>query len=193
MARQASSVERIDERLTATRYFALVDEGLLQPEDRVELLEGLIVAMSPQNPPHAGTVSHALYALLRSVGNRAVVRSQLPLVLSRHSVPEPDIAVVPGRLSDYDRAHPTTALLVVEVADTSLIQDRLTKAAIYAAAEIPEFWIINLRDKCVEIHRDPDARARRYRSARTARRSERIKLAALPTVSIAVRDLLPAH
>ena len=193
MARVLSSAVRTEERFTVERYFALVDEGVLQPDDRVELLEGVIVAMSPQNPPHATATNRTFRALLRAVGTRAVVRSQSPLVIGRYSVPEPDVAVVPGREVDYEQAHPTTALLVVEVADSSLLQDRLTKAAIYAAAEIPEFWIINLRDNCAEIHRDPDARARRYRTVRKARRSERIKLAALPTVGVAVRDLLPAR
>jgi Uma2 family endonuclease len=192
MARSVSSTARVEERFTAERYFALVDEGVLSADDRVELLEGVIVAMAPQNPPHASTMASVAEALMRAVGKRAAVRSQAPLVVGALSVPEPDVAVVPGRQRDYANVHPTTALLVVEVAESSLIQDRLTKASIYAAAEIPEFWIINLRDNCVEIHRDPDARARRYRVSRIARRGERIRLVALP-VSVAVRTLLPTR
>ncbi|HVN86074.1 MAG TPA: Uma2 family endonuclease [Candidatus Binatia bacterium] len=193
MAPGLSSAVRADDRFSVERYFALVDEGVLRPDDRVELLEGVIVATSPQNPPHAASTNRALRALLRAVGTRAIVRGQSPLVIGRHSVPEPDVAVVPGRDADYERVHPTTALLVIEVADSSLLQDRLTKAPIYAAAEIPEFWIVNLRDKCVEIYRDPDARTRRYRSVRTAQRTERIKLVALPAVSVALRALLQAR
>ena len=113
-------------RITSDRYFALVDEGVLEPDDRVELLEGVVVAMSPQNPRHAGIVSCVYRALIRAVGERAAIRVQLPLVLGRYSVPEPDVAVVAGRESDYLEAHPTRALLIVEVADTSLQQDRLT-------------------------------------------------------------------
>src|SRR5213594_4128821 len=98
----------VPERFTVERFFALVDEGMLQPDDRVELLEGVIVAMAPSNAPHASATSR-----------------------------------VPGTHEAYDDAHPRTALLVVEVADSSLAQERITKAAMYAAAAIPEYWIVN--------------------------------------------------
>ena len=78
-----------------------------------------------------------------------MIRAQLPLMPSPTSAPEPDVAVVAGQRTDYDHCHPTTALLLVEIADTSLPQDRLTKSRIYAAAGIPEYWIVNLRDQCV--------------------------------------------
>jgi hypothetical protein len=107
---------------TAERYFALVDEGLLQEDDRVELLEGVVVATAPQNTPHASGVARVTQALTTAIGNRAVVRIQLSFIAGLYSVPEPDAAVVPGRLADYDDAHPRTALLVVEVADSSLKQ-----------------------------------------------------------------------
>jgi Uma2 family endonuclease len=129
----ASSERQPDARLTSERYLRLVEEGVLGPDDRVELLEGVVVAMPPRGPRHAAGVSRVNTALVRAVGERAVVRPQLTFPVGRHSVPEPDLVVARGRLADYDRAHPTTALLVVEVADTSLPQDRLTKAGIYAA------------------------------------------------------------
>ena len=179
-------------RWTADRYLRLVDEGVLGPEDRVELLEGVIVAMAPQNEPHAAGVRRVGQALFRAVGDRAVVQVQLALISGRHSVPEPDAAVLPGTVADYDRAHPRTALLVVGVADTSLKQDRLTKRAIYAAAGVPEYWIVNLRDECVEIRRRPEPEARRYASTAIARRGERIELTALPGVTVAVDDLMPS-
>lgn len=175
---------------TAERYFALVDEGVLQPDDRVELLEGVIVAMPLQNPPHAGYTSLVVSQLLRLVGDRAVVRPQAPLPLGL-SVPEPDIAVVPGVHADYLRHHPTTALLVVEVAHTSLPQDRPTKAAIYAAAGIPEYWIVNVRDRALEILRDPDRRLRLYADRRTAAPDEFVSLVALPDVRVPVASILP--
>ncbi|MGH2361962.1 MAG: Uma2 family endonuclease, partial [bacterium] len=84
-----------------------------------------------------------------------------------------------------------TALLIVEVADSSLIQDRLTKAAIYAAADVPEYWLVNLRDDCVEVSRSPSAHARQYAESRIARRGERITLVALPDASVLVDELLP--
>ena len=97
-------------RYTAARFFQLADEGVLQPDDRVELLEGVIVAMSPHNPPHAFSVRRVYRMLDRIVLDRAVVSAQLPLVVSSDSVPEPDVAVLPGAETDYQAAHPTTAL-----------------------------------------------------------------------------------
>jgi Uma2 family endonuclease len=176
---------------TAERYFALVDEGVLQPDDRVELLEGVIVAMPPSNPPHAGYTSLVAHHLGRLVGDRAVVRPQAPLPLGLLSVPEPDIAIVAGKHADYLRHHPTTALLVVEVAHTSLPQDRLTKAAIYAAAGIPEYWIVNVRDHALEILRAPDRRLRLYADRRTAAPDEVVALVALPDVHVPVASILP--
>jgi Uma2 family endonuclease len=176
---------------TAERYFALVDEGVLQPDDRVELLEGVIVAMPPQSGPHAGHLHLIAHELSELVGARGTVRLQAPLPVSTFSVPEPDVAVVPGSFRDYMQHHPTSALLVVEVAVTSLPQDRLTKAAIYAAAGIPEYWIVNLRDHALEILRDPDRRLRLYASRRTAMADEVVSLVALPEVRVPVESILP--
>src|SRR5262245_14993618 len=119
---------------TVERYFALVREGTLDPEDRVELLEGVVVAMAPHDTPHASGVARVTRALMRAIGDDAVVRTQLSFIAGPYSVPEPDVAVVPGRYEDYDHAHPRSALLVAEVADSSLQMDRLTKAMVYAAA-----------------------------------------------------------
>jgi Uma2 family endonuclease len=129
-------------------------------------------------------------ALQRAIGERAHVRPQLSLVL-RRSVPEPDLAVVPGSPDDYEASHPRVALLVVEVADSSLKQDRLSKAAIYGAAGIPKYWIVNLRDEVVEVMREPDPEAARYRSVRSAVRGERLELVALPGAALDAAELLP--
>ena len=180
-------------RYTAERYFALADDGVLRPDDRVELLEGVIVAMSPQNPPHASGVCRTYEALRDALAGRAVVRVQLPLILGAWSVPEPDVAVVAGRPADYDAAHPTTALLVVEVADTSLPVDRLTKAAIYAAGGVPEYWIIDLRDDLVEVLRTPDPAMRAYREREVVARGGRLAVPSFADTSVRVDDLLPGR
>jgi Uma2 family endonuclease len=182
-----------DARYTSDRYFALVKEGVLGADDRVELLEGVVVSMSPQSPRHASAVSWAYDALRDATKGRAVVRMQLPLVLSPYSVPEPDVAIVPGVREDYVDRHPTTALLVVEASDTSLVQDRITKAAIYAAAVVPEYWILNVGDDRVEIFRSPDPARRRYVTMAVAARGTRLALVALGGVTVAVDDLMPAR
>ena len=186
-----SMTETTDGRYTADEYFGLVDRGVLDPDDKVELLEGVIVTVAAQNPPHASAVALVNEVIRGAVQSRAVVRVQVPLVLGQQSVPEPDVAVVPGKLSDYYRQHPTTALLVVEVADRSLPQDRLTKTRTYAAAGIPEYWIVNLRDGCVEVCRDPDVSTAVYRSRRVAGRGETLSLVAFPDAAVAVSDVLP--
>jgi Uma2 family endonuclease len=185
------AVGTTDDRYTAERYFELVAQSLLRPDDRVELLDGVIVTGPPSGPSHASVAGQIAQAVTLAVVPQAAVRVQLPLIAGTHSVPEPDVAVVTGTHGDYRDAHPTTALLAIEVFDSSLPQDRLTKTRIYAAAHIPEYWIVNLREACVEVLRAPDPATRAYGERRIAHRGERLTLVALPGVSIAVGDLLP--
>ena len=180
-------------RCTSEEFFELVARGVLAPDDRVELLEGVIVAMAPQNPRHATGVHMVHDAVSRAVGTRALVRQQFPLIAGLLSVPEPDVAVVPGSVSDYLDRHPTTALLVVEVADSSIVQDRLTKTAIYAAAGVPEYWVVDLVGDRVEVHRSPIPAERRYGETSLVLRGGRLDLVALPGASVAVDDLLPSR
>jgi Uma2 family endonuclease len=179
-------------RMTVERYFGLVEAGVLSEDDRVELLEGVIVAMTPSNPPHAAAVGLVTRALMLALGDRAAIRTHCTIVLPPWSAPEPDVAVVAGSHHDYATAHPQTALLVVEVADSSLLQDRLSKAAIYAAARIPEYWIVNLRAGVVEVMRDPDREQARYRDVRAYAEGARIALVEIPA-EVSVADLLPAR
>jgi Uma2 family endonuclease len=188
-----TQVAQVEPRYTAERYLELVQAGVLGPEDRVELLEGVIVAMVPQNPRHAAAIGRVDDALRDAIGKRAVVRVQSPFVAGGYSVPEPDVVVAPGKRPDYDDTHPSRALLVVEVADTSLMQDRLTKAGIYAAADVPEYWLVNLRDDCVEVFRAPEPAASRYADTFVAHRGERLNVGALSGASVAVDDLLPGR
>ena len=181
-----------DTRYTTARYFDLVAAGVLQPDDHVELLEGIIVAEPPQDPEHASGTMAADYALRAAIGDRGLIRIQLPLVLGPYSAPEPDVAVVAGRLGDYVKSHPTTALLVVEIARTSLPKDRLSKSRIYAVAGIPEYWIVNLPERCVEVFRKPDLALAVYADRHSAVGGAAIDLVALPGTRVAVVDLLPA-
>jgi Uma2 family endonuclease len=180
-----------DGRVTRAHYWQLVADGVIGADDRVELLEGVIVAMSPQGAPHAFVIGKLDRWLQVIVGDERTVRVQMPIDLSELSTPEPDLAVVAGRLETYAAAHPTSALLVVEVADSSVIQDRLTKGPIYAGAGIAEYWLVNLRDRCIEVHREPDRRERRYKSVTVSEPQDRIDLLAVPGASIAVSEILP--
>jgi Uma2 family endonuclease len=172
-------------------YFGLVHDGILDEADRVELLDGVIVAEPPMDPPHASGISYATDAIQRAVCGRSLVRIQAPFIASPFSVPEPDVAVVTGAKGDYLDRHPSSALLVVEVSDSSLQQDRLSKSRIYAGAGVPEYWIVNLRDDRVEVFREPDAGQRLYGARAVARRGEQLELVALAGAVVAVDDLLP--
>jgi Uma2 family endonuclease len=147
--------------------------------------------MAPQHPRHSVAVHTAAEALRAITGPSVVVRIQVPLVLGTQSVPEPDVALVPGPHTLYLESHPTTAWLVVEVAESSLGQDRLTKGAIYAAAGIPQYLIVNLRDDQVEVLSNPDTALAVYRERSFVQGGDAIALAAFPGATIAVDDLLP--
>ena len=178
-------------RLDAEQYFALVDRGELRPDDRVELLEGVVVSMAAQGSPHANAVSRITALLVPLIGTRGVVRVQCSFRAGRYNVPEPDFAVVPGPLERWEHEHPSEALLVIEVSDTSLPTDRLSKAAIYAAAGVPQYLVVNLPAGRVETFAEPDPARARWAAERPARRGERIALVALPGFSLVVDDLLP--
>lgn len=140
--------------LRRIEYETLVERGLFE-NSRVELLCGALVELSPQGPRHANVVSRISERLIRELPDTVRTRVQSPLALSEDSEPEPDIAVVPA--GDYDNAHPSRALLVIEVAESSLQKDRGIKTALYAIAGIDEFWLVNLTDNLVEVHRRPAA------------------------------------
>jgi len=129
--------------------------------------------------------------LAAASGGGVLFRVALPLDIGRFSTPEPDFALVPGRAEDYLASHPTTALLVVEVADSTLAQDRLTKTRMYAAGGIPEYWIVNLRDPSVEVYTAPVPAERRYAVRRIVRAGERLTAESVPGVAIEVADILP--
>jgi len=177
-------------RFTRDEYYRMAEVGLFRDE-RVELLEGEIITMSAQLSPHAFVVSQLMYELITKLGSAVIVRGQAPIVLNNRSEPEPDIAVcllVPDR---YKQAHPRAdqVLLLIEVAESSLIYDRTRKARAYAASGVIEYWIVNLIDRRIEIFTDPDAKSRNYRQRREVGVGESLSLPNGHT--IAVTDILP--
>jgi Uma2 family endonuclease len=138
--------------LLRVEFERLVDTGAFD-EERIELLDGVIVEMSPQSTWHADAIMQLTELLMRAVQGRARVRVQLPFAASEVSLPEPDVALVPP--GDYRSAHPQTAHLIVEVALESLRKDRTLKAELYARARVPEYWVVNLVDRCIEVRTLP--------------------------------------
>jgi Uma2 family endonuclease len=180
-----------DSGYSVDAYFDLVRQGVLDEDDRVELLDGVIVAEPPMDPPHATGITMVAEALRSAVGARALIRIQSPFIAGLHSAPEPDVAVVSGGPADYLDHHPSSALLVVEVSQSSLKQDRLSKSRIYAGAQVPEYWIVNLRDDCVEVSRAPDSLGRVCGECTVVRHGARLVVPGLAGMSVAVDDLLP--
>ena len=180
---------RNDHHWTREEYERRIEEGFFRPGERVELVDGVLYEMSPQNGPHADCVSLILYALLPLFTSGCHLRVQMPLALGLDSEPEPDIAVVPGPPGSYSPDHPTSAILVVEVAESSLPHDRKRKASLYARAGIPEYWVMNLVDWRLEVYRDPVNGE--YRSSTVLRAGDSVSPLSRPQAKILVADLFP--
>jgi len=142
---------------TIVEYERMADLGLFRPGERVELFEGDILEMSPQNVPHGHSLTHANHLLVQLFGDTHYVRVQLPLNVGERTQLEPDFALVQHRLIDEVASHPWSADLVIEVSESSLAYDRGAKLRAYAQAGIPEYWVVNLPDGLLEVYRDPDA------------------------------------
>ena len=172
---------------TRSDYHRMAEAGLFLNQ-RVELIEGEILAMSPMNPAHAASLQLVAQVLQNAFGEGHCVRVQLPLGVDAASEPEPGVAVVTGTPRDYV-SHPTTALLVVEVSDTTLGFDRTRKRELYVRAGIPEYWIVNLPERCVEVHRSPDGEDYRHTSIHDS--VSTLTALAASSVPVRVSELLP--
>ncbi len=143
-------------RFSVAQYLRMVETGILGPNDKVELLEGYVVPKMARNPPHDCSLSKIGTALVRRLPEEWVVRQQSVLVLS-DSVPEPDIAVVPGPPDRYAERHPRAreAALVLEVSHSSIVRDLTDKLRIYARSRCPQYWVVNLVEGVVEVFSQP--------------------------------------
>ncbi len=174
-------------RWTRAEYDRMIAAGMFAPGEHVELVEGEILRMTPQGSAHATAVQLVHDALRLAFGPDFSVRQQLPVALAPDSEPEPDLAVVPGKPQKYWHAHPSTALLIVEISDATLEHDRGRKGQLYARAGIQEYWIVNLIDRCVEVYREPCQGC--YRSRRQFVPSESLAPLAAQDARIPVADL----
>jgi len=170
--------------LRRSEYDQLVRLGAFEDE-RVELLHGTIVEMSPNNPHHAGPITRLTEILVLALAGRADVRVQLSYWATDDSEPEPDLAVVPR--GPWNREHPASAHLVIEVAASSLRKDRVVKAPLYAASSVTEYWVVNVVEQSVEVYRDSDGRS--FRSESRYGASSELCLVAFPDVVVRVGDI----
>lgn len=177
-------------RFTVEEYHRMADAGILDEDDRVELLDGEIVEMTPIGPRHAGGVARLDHLFGVRFGERAIVWAQNPLVLERHWEPQPDLVLLKPRQDFYTSAlpGPEDALLVVEIAETSMQRDRRVKMPAYARTEVPEVWLLDLPGDRLEVFTDPAPEG--YRKVRRLRRGDRLAPAAFPEVEFSVDEVL---
>jgi Uma2 family endonuclease len=181
----ANSAAEVIRPLRRAEYDQLVELGAFQDE-RVELLDGVLVAMSPIGVAHNSTVQKLNRLLVLALEGRAAVRCQSSFAASSISEPEPDFVIAPP--GEYDLDHPTEAYLIIEVADSSLTLDRGKKLQLYASCAIPEYWIVNLQERCIEVYTGPTPAA--YSQLEKYEPGQVIALVAFPNVSFAVSDVL---
>jgi Uma2 family endonuclease len=177
-------------RWSVDDYHRLIAVGILTSDDHVELLDGQIVEMVPQEPPHASNTSSFSNEFVLLFAGKAWIRSQLPITIAPNSEPEPDIAVVRIDPNRYRDRHPgpEDVFLIIEIADTTLSHDRNRKAKIYAQAGILEYWIVNLNQRQVIVCRDPQDDS--YQSEQILEATDAIAPLAFPEIRIELQNIL---
>jgi Uma2 family endonuclease len=180
-----TSAAEVIRPLRRVEYDQLVSLGAFQNE-RIELLEGALVAMSPLGEPHNLAVQKLTRLLVLALEGRVAVRCQMSFAALEISEPEPDFAIVP--LTDNDTTPPSVAFLLIEVAESSLALDRGKKLRLYASCGVPEYWVVNLPERCIEVYTQPSPGA--YGHVERYERGQSIRLLAFSDVEIAVSDVL---
>jgi Uma2 family endonuclease len=172
-------------------YHRMIEAEIITTEDKVELLDGQILEMSPQQPPHAATVQRTWKYLTRLLAEIADIRIQLPVTLYPNSEPEPDIAVVRVDSREYLDGHPIPSdiFLLIEVADWTLNKDRGVKARTYAKADIPEYWVLDVNARVVYVFRQPENNI--YTSEFILDENSTISLVAFPNIEVETKLLFP--
>ncbi len=180
-------------KLNIDQYHAMIAAGIIEEDAQLELLEGLLVLKMPKNPPHRISTKLIRAALEKIIPNGWYVDSQEPITLS-DSEPEPDVMVIRGQTTDYRDRHPQVLdiELVIEVSDATLERDRTMKKRIYAKAGIPIYWILNLRDRQLEVYTQPKIEESEYAHSQIFTESESITitLKEVGLGAILIKDLL---
>ncbi len=140
---------------TRAEYEHFINIGAFTTQDRLELIEGDLLEKMSQNGPHSSAIVRLTRLLVLATSPQEMVRVQLPFAIGERNMPEPDFAIVTGDPQDYEKNQPETATLIIEVSDSTLTYDRTTKAKLYARAAVPDYWILNLNERILEIYRNP--------------------------------------
>lgn len=177
-------------RFTTDEYEQIVAAGVFAEDDRVELVDGEIIEMSPLGPRHSACIDRLTELLVPLVKGLAIVRVQSPIRLSKYSEPQPDVTLLQWRTDYYTNGHPEPedVLLLIEVADSSLVYDRDVKLPLYARAGVQEVWLVALLQQTVTVYRAPSETG--YGESHEARRGETIAPLTLPEAGVAVESIL---
>ncbi len=193
IAQPVATMEKVEltrRRFSVDEFMRLAEAGILAEDDRVELIWGEIVEMSPINVAHASTVDRIAYLLSKALGGQVILRIQGPVQLSKKSLPQPDITVLKARDDFYRGQHPRPedTLLLIEVSDSTISYDQAVKGPLYGAAGIADYWIVNLQARQVEVYREP--RPNGYRALTIYTPGDTLSPLAFPDVALDIEEIL---
>ena len=175
---------------TVAEYYLMAQSGVFARDERLELIEGEVIEMSPIGKRHAGCLNRLNRLLHRNVDELAIVSVQNPIGIDDFSEPQPDVALLKPRADFYSNFHPTPAdvLVIIEVADTSVEYDRRVKFPLYARAGIPEAWLVVLPKDLIEVHSEP--KNGKYQKVQRLKRGKTVVSSAIPGLSVKVDNIL---
>ena len=186
---ESMSVQIQKHYFTVDEYYRMAQGGIFSEDDRVELIGGEVIEMSPIGSTHQGCVDELSSSVTERVGRAAIVRVQGPIHIDEYSEPQPDICLLKPRRDFYRRSHPAPGdvLLVIEVADTSVEYDRNVKLPLYARADIPEVWLIILPKDSIEVHSEPNNG--KYQKVQRLKRGKKLTSPTIPGLTLDVGDI----
>ena len=184
------SLSLITRKFTVEEYEKMATEGIIKPDEKVELIRGEIIKMSPMGTRHAACIDRLIQLLYQKLGQKIILRVQNPIRLNNNSQPEPDISLLIRRSDFYVAAYPCPQdiYLIIEVSDSTLDYDRYTKIPLYAEANIKEVWIINLKEECLEVYRHPLQGS--YQDIQKYYRGEIIFIESFPEIELTLIEIL---
>lgn len=184
------TVQILRKKFTVGQYHQMIESGILTDRDRIELLQGEIIEMSPIGMQHAACVDRMTELLVRKLGDRAIVRVQNPIQLGTRSEPQPDFSILQRRPDFYANGHPQPqdVFALVEVSDTTIEFDRTVKVPLYAQDSIPEVWIVDLNAQAIQVYREPSSSC--YQQVQSFRRGQSLSFQAFTTIPFSVEQLL---
>ena len=176
-------------KITVEEYEVMYEAGVFKPDERLELINGEILKVAPMNAPHISYVIRLSRIFTERLTKRAIVSTQLPIVINEESEPEPDLSILRWRSDDYFSGKPKAqdVYLLIEVASASLLFDRRVKLPLYARVGVPEVWIVNVQARQLEVYRNPKGEA--YSESRVLKPSDVVSLLAFPDVEVRLSEV----